>query len=51
MSNTLTVEDFHRIETELTVLMWTAEGTLRRQNGDDPPLAPVAVQAMSLEVN
>jgi hypothetical protein len=39
-------EDYKRIETELIVLMWTAEGTLRRQVGDDPPPEPVAVQIM-----
>ncbi len=45
----LTDQDLRKIETELTMLMYTAEGTLRRR--DDAPVNPVAVQAMSLELN
>ena len=45
----LTDQDLRKIETELTMLMYTAEGTLRRR--DDAPVNPIAVQAMSLELN
>ena len=45
----LTDQDLRRIETELTVLMYTAEGTLRYR--DDEPSNPVSVQAMSIELN
>jgi len=43
-------QDLFRIETELTVLLWTVEGNLRRY-ADQESGEPVAVQGMSLEMN
>lgn len=43
------LEQYRRIETELTVLQWTSQGTQRVT--DDRPCEPVTVMPMSYQIN